>query len=579
MKTAVANKLKISETICCDYLVAGSGLAGIRAAFDCAKTGKKVLWLTDGNLCSGSSFYPLTAGLGSQLPDDEEDIPVFLEEVLETGCTMADPVLTEIVIREITEQIRKLPEIGMQPERCINNRPACFAKKDRLLYAWRGWDTIRENVRKIFAAKPNVTVREHCDLARLDVRDNAVKGALFTNENGQLCYAHCGALILATGGYCGLYKHSLNTNETTGVGHSVAMDAGADLINLEFLQFIPGFTKPVYKLLFSETTLRRAVAVKNADGEDALEDYLKELPEEDRVSMKDCLEDRAMHGPFTTEDRSRYFEQAMMKDAQEYHRECGFEITFDPGIAEDDNGFIRKAREMYAKFNIDLSKDRIWLGSFAHCCNGGIRIGAYGETCVDGLFAAGETAGGVHGADRHGGMATAAALVFGSRAAQGAEKYLKEREGAGPTSDSGIGRDAEQAAEELIAWITPEKDGGLSAESILKELEEKLWYECNCCREGNRLKELLGWIRDTRRAYDARKAAETECLKKALRTFHGLRTAEALVLAMLERDESRGPHYRSDCPEKKKELDGRRVLVAENGGKIEAQTERSRQCQ
>jgi len=561
--------LKIAETEHCDLLIAGSGLAGIRAAYDAAKSGMSILWLTDGTLCSGSSFYPLTGGLGSQVADSKEDEEVYLREVLETGCTVADPMLTETVIREIMGQVEKLPEIGITPTQKKCNRPACFAKRERFLFGWSGWDEIRNNVREIFSGIGNVKILEHCDLARLEVIGGAVRGALYLNEKEELCRVDAKAVILATGGYCGLYKHSLNTNETTGVGHSLALDAGASLINCEFLQFIPGFTKPVYKLLFSETTLRRAESVKNAEGEDALREYLESIPAGKTVSVRDCLEDRAMHGPFTTEDKSQYFELAMMKDAAEHHRECGFEIAFDEGIATDPNGFIAGARKMYAPYHIDLSKDKIWLAPFAHCCNGGIRIGRDGETRVPGLFAAGETAGGIHGADRHGGMATAAALVFGARAAAGAEAYIKAVEDGQP--ETGRCEDDGKTAENLACWLSRgsrEKQGSLKAAEVLDTLAEKLWYDANCFRNGAQLEELLAWIRSAAEAFDPLKAAETEGLKKSLRAFHGLRTAEALVLAMLERKESRGPHYRSDHPEKDPSLDGKRVIITEESGQF-----------
>ena len=550
--------MKIDEILKVDVLVSGTGLAGLRAAKDLNDRGVRVLLISRGQLCSGSSFYPLTAALGSQNPASEEDKKDFLSEILETGCGVADEALVQTILDRIPGEIKRLPELSMQPKRLYAGRPACFAKKERLLYSWGGWDEIRKNVRKTFETLPNVTFLEHTDLLYLSKKNGKIAGALISDPKGRLIYVQTPAVILATGGTCGLYKHSLNTADTIGSGHSIAMHAGAELINMEFLQFIPGFTKPVYKLLFSETTLRRAESVKNADGKDILEAYLSEHAPE--ITVDGCLWDRALHGPFTTEDRSKYFELALMEDAIQNHRECGFEIRFEEGIATDPNGFIEKAREMYAPYHIDLSKDPIWLSSFAHCANGGIRIHEKAETGVPGLYAAGETAGGIHGADRHGGMATSAALVFGAIAGEQAAEYVRKEEAPGT--------DPEKELEEFSEWIR----GGenvFSPEEVLKAIGESLWYNANALRSEESLGETLSLIKNLRGKYNAAAqiAAGKDC-RTSLGAFHALRTAEAMVTAMINRKESRGPHYRSDYPAHDGDMDGKRILLreGEDGG-------------
>lgn len=565
--------MKISSVLECEVLVAGAGLAGLRAAKDLNDRGIDTILVSRGPLCSGSSFYPLTAALGSQNPSSEEDKKDFLEEVLTTGCTVADERMVKMIIDRIPGEIRRLPELSIQPEQMYAGRPACFARKERLLYSWGGWKKVRKGVTRSFAMLPYLRVLPYTDLLYLRREDGRIAGALVCGKNGSISYIKARAVILATGGTCGLYKHSLNVDETVGSGHSLAMEAGASLINMEFLQFIPGFTKPVYKLLFSETTLRRAHSVRNADGEDALKAYLK--AHGNGITEGECLWDRALHGPFTTEDKSKYFELALMEDARKNHRECGFEIRFEPGIAADPNGFIRKAREMYAPYDIDLSKDPIWLSSFAHCANGGIRINEKAETNVPGLYAAGEAAGGIHGADRHGGMATSAALVFGAVAAENAAAYV--RTAGQPSSET-------EAAEAMAAFIkfisnTTEISEDkytnssvketVSPSTVMEELAGSLWYNANCLRNGQGLTEVLALIDRLSKQYSAAKAIEEgHGIKEAVKAFHALRTAKAMVTAMLLRKESRGPHYRSDCPEKDAAMDGKRILITEKGVEI-----------
>ena len=121
--TVMAKKLEAE--LRCDVLVVGAGLAGLRAARDCAAAGLRVLVAVKGTLCSGASFYPLTDGLGSQLPMDEADKPVYLEEVLESGAGMADPALVQILIDSIEPEIDRLPGIGIRQGGFVNSgRPA-----------------------------------------------------------------------------------------------------------------------------------------------------------------------------------------------------------------------------------------------------------------------------------------------------------------------------------------------------------------------------------------------------------------------------------------------------------------------
>ena len=215
--TVMAKKLEAE--LRCDVLVVGAGLAGLRAARDCAAAGLRVLVAVKGTLCSGASFYPLTNGLGSQLPMDEADKPVYLEEVLESGAGMADPALVQILIDSIEPEIDRLPEIGIQPHVFVNNgRPACFAKSPRKLADWHHWSEIRGRAQEIFAGLDNVTVMEQCDLLRLVKAQGRIAGALLCDREDRIYAVHTGSVILATGGFCGLYKHSLNTPDVCGVG-------------------------------------------------------------------------------------------------------------------------------------------------------------------------------------------------------------------------------------------------------------------------------------------------------------------------------------------------------------------------
>jgi fumarate reductase (CoM/CoB) subunit A len=550
---------RIERTFTCDVLVVGAGLAGLRAAYDCAAAGLRVLVAVKGTLCSGASFYPLTEGLGSQLPLDEADKPAYLQEVLETGAGIADPELVQILIDSIEPEARRLPELGIEPDIYVNTgRPACFAKRQRKLAVWRGWQGIRSRAREIFAKLDGVTVLEHSDLLRIVKAEGRVAGALLSNGDGSLDVVHTGCVVLATGGYCGLYKHSLNTPDVCGIGHSVALDAGAALINLEFMQFIPGLTAPRYQTLFNEYTLVHVTKTENDIGQDILAAY---LPPD--VSMADCLTDRAMHGPFTAADRSRYFDLAIMDDAIRRHNESGLTLHYDAEIFTDQNPYCIAYVPFLKSVGVDLRTQNISIAPFAHCANGGIRIDRNGATSVPGLFAAGEAAGGVHGADRHGGLATAASIVFGARAAASAVRYARENAGAPDFSDV-------QAVTDFMEWLDC-GPGHLSTEQVHQQIGEVLWYRGNVLRTGAELRTGLEQLVALQRDYAPLSDASCSTLRKAVQVYHDLRTAQALLCTMLFREESRGSHYRADFPEKKKELEGKRTLLYEENGKQEVQ--------
>lgn len=547
------------SSVSCDVLVVGAGLAGLRAAYDCATAGLQVQLAVKGILCSGASFYPLTAALGCQMPKDEEDKSVFLEEVLETGAGVADPKLVKVIIDEILLESRRLPELGInQEEHMLTGRAACFAKTKRKMADWGGWGEIRRKARDIFEKIENIALREHCDLVRLVTAEDRIAGAILCDKEDNLITIHTGAVILATGGYCGLYKHSLNTSDVCGIGHSVALDAGADLINIEFMQFIPGLTAPHYQTLFNEYTLVHTLRAENDIGEDAMHAY---LPAD--VLQAQCFAERALHGPFTTDDRGRYFDLAIMDDAIRRHSEKGFTLHYSPEIFTEQNAYCVGYIPFLKSVGVDLHTQKISVAPFAHCANGGIRIDIDGATAVPGLFAAGESAGGVHGADRHGGLATANSIVFGKRSAAAAVKYVKANEAAPDYEDAA-------AVDALLAWLNA-GNGKLSAKEAHEAVSELLWYRGNVLREGKLLREGLEKIQMLRKDYNALQSAEEASLQFAIQVYHALRTAEALLLAMISREESRGSHFRSDFPNRVPDWEGKRLVLNERDGALKVE--------
>ena len=305
--------MDISYSIDTQVLVIGSGGGGIKASLEAAGRGADVLLVSEQTFgTSGSTFYPGVPGWGMCCVlfegDSEEK---YLQDILEAGQGAADPKLSRIIAGEATKRFRELEGYGLEFNKTKDGEYAsvipCFGKTKRGCATY-GLDKIRKAMWKQLM-QSGVKVRQHVTAVCLVIKDGACCGAVVIDETNSLCFIRAKATVLATGGACGLYKYSLATKEQTGDGYLMALEAGARLINLEFIQFIPGITKPVSKTLFQEKNLDTFPKITNKDGREFLYDYLP-----DDVSMEQCLTERAKHGPFTNVDCSRYMDIAMVEE-------------------------------------------------------------------------------------------------------------------------------------------------------------------------------------------------------------------------------------------------------------------------
>ncbi len=547
-------KTEFHEHISCDVLVTGGGLAAIKTSYECLKAGLTVVMVVKRGLCSGSSFYPLTSGLGCQAPKDEADKPLFYEELMESGAGMAGERLTQIYIDEIHDRVKELPEMGFAygaPE----GRKACFAKRERALFVWSGWDAISEKVGRLLRGFPGFRLLEYADVVQLLKKDGQITGAVAADYADRLYYITAPSVVLETGGYSGLYKHSLNTDDVIGLGQAMALEAGAQCVNLEFTQFIPGMISPVYKMLFSETSLKFCEAIEDADGNDILSKYLPE-----GITVRQCLDSRGGHGPFTNVDESRWFDIAMMSEILKGGGENGFRLIYSPRIYEDKNPFNTIYLSFVTRNNVNLVRDKIMIAPFGHAANGGILIDENASAGLPGLYAAGESTGGLHGADRHGGLASGSCLVFGHRAAQDVIRRHRAGEKAPEVS-------AREAMDAFTGSLDTGHAGNISPGEVMVRIKELLWKRCNVVREESSLKLALSELDAMEGAFNARKSITAAGpVREAVAARHSLRMARALFTAALGRRDSRGAHFRSDYPERDDVNFGKRQFISLRDG-------------
>ncbi|CVH79577.1 L-aspartate oxidase [Coriobacteriaceae bacterium CHKCI002] len=513
-----------------DVLVVGGGIAGTTAALHAARSGARTAIACAGALFSGSSFYPGTWGLGLVGPESSDDEDDLVRAILEVGCGAALPKLVSVFVRDIPSAIDELEAAGvrlMRPDRPDEREfVPCFDRKHRL---WRGIvrESYEEAVRRELE-RLGVEVLPGRTLVDLVERDGAVAGAVLA-AHGKAAFepVDSKATVLATGGFGGLFERRLTANDVTGSAHAVALAHGCALVNLEFMQMMPGLVSPKRGIVFNEKTFRH-VALRNPDGTD---------PFAGRSDAQALLEERSGHGPFTARLASRAIDLAMDAAGPK-----GLAVRYRIGDAED--GAESAALPEFVRTYFDWLEeaagiqptDELRIAPYAHAANGGILIDADGSCGVPGLFACGEATGGMHGADRIGGLSSANGLVFGRRAGRSAAAWSKER--------AEVRRGGDALSADVPRHALP------NAPEIARLLRRTMTESCMIVRTEDGLERALATIDELaeRARAEVRPASDATAIAEAAIVRNQLMLAKAFAEAALARTESRGAHFRADFP-------------------------------
>jgi len=550
--------MKLKYTVKTDVLIIGAGGAGIKAAIKASEAGADVLLVTK---CSfghtGATFYPGTIGWGmNAILFDDDSADYFLEEILDAGAGTADKNLAKILADQCTDRFHELEEYGLEfshnADGSYNSVIPCFGKR------MRGSATYGiDKIRKAFwgqLMKHNVTVRSGVSIISLMVQNGVCVGAIGIDEMQEFMFIRAKSVILTTGGACGIYKYGLATPEQTGDGYVMALDAGAKVVNMEFIQFIPGITWPVKKMLFQEKNLDTMPLFTNRYGEDILKKY---LPPE--ITVEECLIERAKHGPFSNATISRYVDIAMYEEWRFGNAldSGGIHVQYDKKVLKDDRWVIVKWLEWMQSKGIDVVGKGFDMIPHAQCFNGGIYIDENCSAGVKGLFSAGETSGGPHGADRLGGAAMAATQVFGAIAGTSAAKWAKDNQWA-PVSISDV-------EEHLLSGFDKKQGGIVDIAAYMAEIRDIMW-ECGAIvRSEERSDKGLRRLADMERTFNPiRHFTDGVDVKKAAELRSYFKLAKMLLEIMKIRKESRGPHYRIDYPAADNRFEGMIAVSSEN---------------
>ncbi len=534
-----------------DILVIGAGGAGARAAIEAAtkEPGMKITILNQGPI--GKSGLTAMANGGMQWVEHPNDSPDFLfEDILRFGCYLNDQNLVEALTQEGPQRAQELIDWGAQMipfSRESRGGPPSGPDK-RPSYP-RGHYipgvTYMKALRNEMTRHNNITVYEDVLTTRLITSDNRVTGAFVLSiRTGEYFIIRAKATVLASGGLGEIYPHSTNApfgmhGHATGMGYAMAYHAGAELIDMEMVQFTGNQLYPPW-LLGNPELLCMMCGGKYIN---ALGDEFIQQPQPrdviQRSAYKEIKEGRGTErgGVFIDLTKSPL-------SSEEIKEQLKHSLAVD----------IAKERwELIKRMSLNDPDPKNWRIEFtpggAHFFMGGVRIDEKCQTNLEGLFAAGEVSGGVHGANRMGGNAMVEIIVFGARAGRYAAEYVKGVEQARFEDPS------RREYERLCSFF---RDEGIAPKVIMDRIATLMSEYVGVARRETDLKKALSEL-ESLRAYDLPKmrAPTGQCFNlgwiEAIQAPCMLEVAQMIIVSALHRTESRGAHFREDFPETKSE--------------------------
>jgi succinate dehydrogenase / fumarate reductase, flavoprotein subunit len=571
------------ETHAFDVVVVGAGGAGLRAAIEAAARGARTAVVCKSLLGKAHTVMAeggIAAALANVYPED--NWRVHFRDTMRGGKMLCNWRMAQIHAQEAPDRVLELEEWGALFDRTADGRilQRDFGGHRYARLAHVGDRTGLEMIRTLQhrAVQAGIDVFMECTVTRLLTDGGRIAGALgYRRESGRFVVFRAPAIVLGTGGVGKAYKVTSNSWEYTGDGHALALWAGADLIDMEFVQFHPtGMVWPpsVRGILVTEGVRGDGGVLRNALGERFMFRY---IPEMFRAETADTEEEADR---WYTDRSARRTPDLLPRD--EVARAINTEIKEDRGsphggvyldiaTRRDSEYITRRLPGMYHQFlelaDVDITKQPMEVGPTCHYMMGGVRVDAETQaSTVPGLFAAGEVAGGMHGANRLGGNSLSDLLVFGQRAGRAAAEYATGPR-AGPQLNT-------SEVEELVRGaLQPfEATGTENPYAIQQDLQECMQMMVGIIRTADELTKAFGELAVLReRAGRVRVEGHRQYnpgWHLALDLDPLLAVSECIARAALERTESRGAQTREDYPETDPALAKLNVVVRQRNGEL-----------
>jgi succinate dehydrogenase flavoprotein subunit len=554
-----------------DVLVVGAGGAGLRAAIEASASGVSV-GLVCKSLLGKAHTVMAEGGIAAALAnvDDRDSWKVHFADTMRGGQYVNNWRMAELHAKEAPDRVRELESWGAVFDRTKDGRilQRNFGGHRYPRLAHVGDRTGLEMIRTLqdHGIHQGIDVHMECTILRLLKDGDRVVGAFgYERERGRFKLFRAKAIVLATGGIGRAFKITSNSWEYTGDGHALAYDAGAELVDMEFVQFHPtGMIWPpsVQGILVTEAVRGEGGVLKNSEGrrfmwDDIPENYRAQTASDEEEGWRYTQGDKAARRPpelLTRDHVSRCIMREVKAGRGSPHGGVFLDIAWIKARVPNGVEHIKKKLpSMYHQFkqlaDLDITQEPMEVGPTTHYVMGGVRVDSDTQmSTVAGLFAAGECAAGINGANRLGGNSLSDILVFGKRAGEYAAKYA--------TAGSPGRIDAQQVDEAARRALEPfergnKGEGPYQVQYALQDLMQNLVGIVRNEAEMQRALESLGPLRERANRVGIGGHREYNPGWHAALDLHNLLTvSEAVTRCALERKESRGGHFRDDYPEK-----------------------------
>ena len=497
-----------------DVLIIGSGLAGLRAAIEAAKNDAKTLVISKSSIETGSNSALAGGGLSTGI--SEKEIEEHHDRTLQIGRALNDRQLVRELSQRGKEAIEFLATLGID----LDRKPPCRfsvykpGQSEKIL----GGRILTKRLARECLRYSQIRLLPHFYVYCLTAPEGRVLGAVGFDKNGKLCVIHSKAVVLATGGGGGVYARNDNHKRMTGDGYAMTLEAGLPLVDMEFVQFYPfGFAEPGLPTTLIYPPYPEQVGIVDGEGNDfvakhGLEKNLDKLV----VNKRDELTDLVYKGSQTG---------GVLMD-----------YTQVP-----DEAWKTYPLNMFPQERFPFKEKPFRIAPVTHFFMGGVKINPSGETEMKGLFAAGEIASGVHGANRMGGNALAECLVFGANSGLAASSFAK-------------GQTLKKDSSDLRKWFTSlikgKSDPRFRSElrSHRRGIQDIAWKFAGPIRDEGGMRKALSLLEATRSDLRTLRVSTTRELIQKKEIENSLLVAQAIVVSSLARKESRGAFRRDDHP-------------------------------
>jgi len=554
-----------------DVLVIGAGGAGLRAAIESSAAGAKTCVVTKSLLGKAHTVMAeggMAAAMGNV--DERDNWRVHFADTMRGSQYLSNCRMAEIHAKEAPARVQELEAWGAIFDRTkdgrINQRNFGGHRYPRLAHV--GDRTGLEMIRSLqdHGIHQGITVFAETTVINLLQDGGRCVGAFaYDREKGRFMVFHAKAVVLATGGIGRSFRVTSNSWEYTADGQALAYQAGAQLLDMEFVQFHPtGMVWPpsVKGILVTEGVRGEGGVLKNKDGkrfmfDDIPENYRPQTADSPDEGWRYTQGDKSARRPpelLTRDHVARCINREVKAGRGSPHGGVFLDIAWiKEKLPNSVEHIKKKLPSMYHQFkqlaDLDITQEPMEVGPTTHYMMGGIQVDAESQmSSVPGLFAAGECAAGLHGANRLGGNSLSDLLVFGKRAGEYAAKFAKSN-AAGRVNPADIDAAAKAA-------LAPFERGaaGENPFTVQSELQDIMQNLVGIVRTESEMQEALGKIAGLRAR--AAKAGITGNIEyntgwhTALDLDNMLSISEMIAIAALERKESRGGHFRDDYPEK-----------------------------